>query len=336
MRKHAGASEGTVWNVAPFFRCFDRLRRTSGNGGGCVGLKDTFKEPTALGLVLATILAVFEFLNTFGMIDDIAYKLQLLDSANGPNEKLLIIPAGFSMEVWGVLRLDWRDYIIVSFLIYNLIGLLVHRPREQGEYRPKKKKKRLVSVKSRRWLRLGIFSLLVGLLSIANKTGKIAGLANNVDGGDREGRWIVGGSLDFELVEWAIQDYAELTILILLFFLGLRKGIKIDASRLVLLESGTAIERIWVNSDKSERLQRSNVEEGASRINSAFTDLVNMLGAAASLNLAAASLDDGNVKSAFNKWKNLTHPKGKQNQYWKDFSGSVDDIGKFKQRDEEE
>jgi len=299
-------------------------------------LKDTFKEPTALGLVLATFLSVFEFLNSFGMLDDIAYKLQLLDSANGPNEKFLIIPAGFSMEFWGVLELDWRDYAIVSFLIYTLIGLSVHRPMEQGEYKPKKKKKRLFSVKSGRWLRLGIFSLLIGLLSSANKTGKIAGLANSTVGGDREGRWIVGGSLDFELVEWAVQDYAELAILFLLFLFGLRKGLKIDTSRIVLLDSGTAIERIWVNSDKSERLQRGHREEGAARINSAFTELVNMLGAAASLNLAAASLDDGNVKSAFNKWKNLTHPKGKQNRYWKDFSGSVDDIGKFKQRDEEE
>ncbi len=302
-------------------------------------MKDTFKEPTALGLVLATFLSVFEFLNSFGMLDDIAYKLQLLDSANGPNEKLLIIPAGFSMEFWGVLELDWRDYAIVSFLIYTLIGLSVHRPMEQGEYKPKKKKKRLISVKSSRWLRLSIFSLLIGLLSYANKTGRFAGLANIVVGGDNEGRWIVGGSLDFELVEWAMQDYAELAILSLLFLFGLRRGIKIDTSRIVLLDSGTAIERIWIDSDKSERLQHSHLEEGAARINSAFTKLVNMLGAVTSLNLAAASLDDGNVKSAFNKWKNLTHPKGKQNQDWKGFSESVDDIGKFKQQkqqDEEE
>ncbi len=300
-------------------------------------MKDTFIEPTRLWLLFATVLAVFQFLNSFGMIDDIAFQLQLLEAANGPHEKFLLIPAGFSMEFWGVLELDWRDYVIVGFLIYTLIGLRVHKPREQGEYMPKKKRKRLISVKSGRWLRVSIISLLIGLLSTANKTGRISALVKNVFGGNREGRLaIVDGSLDFELQEWAPQDYAELTILYLLFLFGLRKGIKIDTSQLVLYDSGTNIERIWVDSDDADRLQRSNIEEGASRINRAFTDLVNLLGAAASLNLAAASLEDGNVKNAFNKWKNLTHAKGKQAKDWKGLSESIDDVGKFKQRDEEE
>jgi len=298
-------------------------------------LKDTFKEPTVLGLAGATVLAVFQFLNSFGMVDDIAYQLQLLEAANGPNEKLLIIPKSF--EFWGVLEPSIQDYAIVGFLIYTLIGLRVHRPKEQGEYKTKKKRKRLISVRSRRWLRVGIFSLLIGLLSTANKTGRILALVNNVIGGNREGRvGIVDGTPGFEPLEWAPQDYAELTILYLLFLFGLRKGIKIDTSRLVIYDSGTHIERIWVNSDDADRLQRSNIEEGASRINRAFTDLVNMLGAAATLNLAAASLEDGNVRSAFNKWKNLTHAKGKQAKDWEGLSESLDDVGKFKQRDEEE
>lgn len=301
-------------------------------------MKDTFMEPTRLWLLFATVLAVFQFLNSFGMIDDIAFQLQLLEASNGPHEKFLLIPAGFSMEFWGVLELDWRDYAIVGFLIYTLIALRVHRPREQGEYKPKKKRKRLISVKSGRWLRGGIISLLIGLLSTANKTGRISALVNNVIGGNREGRLVIvdGFPPGFELQEWAPQDYAELTILYLLFLFGLRKGIKIDTSQLVLYDSGTHIERIWVDSDDADRLQRSNIEEGASRINRAFTDLVNMLGAAASLNLAAASLEDGNVKNAFNKWKNLTHAKGKQAKDWKGLSESIDDVGKFKQRDEEE
>jgi hypothetical protein len=306
-----------------------------GNGGDCVRLKDTFKEPTILGLTGATALAVFQFLNSFGMMDDIAYRLHLLETASGPNEKFLIIPKSF--EVWGVLELSIQDYIIVGFLIYTLIGLRVHRPREQGVYKPKKKKKQLISVKSRGWLRAGLISLLIGLLSTVNKTGRIAALANNIDGENREGRLrIVDGGPGFELLEWAPQDYAELTIIYFLFLLGLRKGIKIDTSQLTIIDSGTHIEKIWVNSDQADRLQRTNVEEGASRINRAFTDLVNMLGAAVSLNLAAAALEDGNVKNAFNKWKNLTHKKGKQAKDWKGLSESIDDVGKFKQRDEEE
>ncbi len=298
-------------------------------------MKDTFKEPTILGLTGATALAVFQFLNSFGMMDDIAYRLHLLETASGPNEKFLIIPKSF--EVWGVLELSIQDYIIVGFLIYTLIGLRVHRPREQGAYKPMKKRKRLISVKSRMWLRTGLISLLIGLLSTVNKTGRIAALANNIDGENREGRLrIVDGGPGFELLEWAPQDYAELTIIYFLFLLGLRKGIKIDTSQLTIIDSGTHIEKIWVNSDQADRLQRTNVEEGASRINRAFTDLVNMLGAAVSLNLAAAALEDGNVKNAFNKWKNLTHKKGKQAKDWKGLSESIDDVGKFKQRDEEE
>ena len=42
-------------------------------------------EPTRLWLLFATVLAVFQFLNSFGMIDDIAFQLQLLEASNGPH-----------------------------------------------------------------------------------------------------------------------------------------------------------------------------------------------------------------------------------------------------------
>ena len=59
-----------------------------------------------------------------------------------------------------------------------------------------------------------------------------------------------------------------------------------------------------------------------------------MLGAAASMNVAASSLDEGNVKVAFNKWKNLTHRKGKQNKDWLGLSESLDQAGSFPNEEE--
>ena len=35
------------------------------------------------------------------------------------------------------------------------------------------------------------------------------------------------------------------------------------------------------------------------------------------------------MKVAFNKWKNLTHSKGKQNKDWKALSESLDQAGSF-------
>ena len=43
---------------------------------------------------------------------------------------------------------------------------------------------------------------------------------------------------------------------------------------------------------------------------------------------AAASLDESNVKVP-NKWKNLTHSKGKQIRDWKALSESLDQAGSF-------
>jgi len=298
-----------------------------------VTLKDSFKEPTRLSLIMASILAVFQFLNSLGLMDNVAFRLKLIETVNGPNEKL-IIPT--KMHIWGILKPGIQDYAISAFLIYILISLWINRPVEPSIYVAKKRKIRFISVKSMRPIRWGIIFLLFGLLSTANKRGKFSEIATAF-GFVKEGRiGLSGGSPGFEPIEWAIRDYAELAILYLLFIIAMWRGLKIDTSRLIPADDGTHIEKIWVNSDQSERLQRTNNEEGASRINSAFTDLVGMLSAAATLNLAAASLDEGNVKGAFNKWKNLTHKKGKQFKDWTGLSESFDDVGKFKTQDEEE
>ena len=102
-----------------------------------MGLKDNFKEPTILSLLASTILAIFQFLNSFGQMDDIARKTGLFSDMDPTKEKLLIIPSS-SLEFWGELQPGTQDYAIAAILVYTLISLWVHRPVEPG-LNPKKR-----------------------------------------------------------------------------------------------------------------------------------------------------------------------------------------------------
>jgi len=293
-------------------------------------LRNTFKEPTNIGLISASVLSIFQFLNSFGLMDNLANRSW---STNSEKEKFLLIPNG--TEFWGFLQPGLVDYVIVAFLLYTLIGLWAHRPVDPGLYKRKKKKKRLISIKSGKWLRRSVLLIVISTAYTQNKRGLFADWVNNVMKTDYEGRANLI-TREFEPVQWVITDFIELILLYSLVSLALWKAIKFDPSRLVISDSSTQIEQIWINSDKSERLQNSNVDEGASRINDAFTDLVSMLSAAASLNVASLYLEDGNVRGAMNKWRNLTHKKGRQSKEWRGLTESLDDVGKFKKREEEE
>jgi|TARA_B100000959_G_C14993363_1_gene629029 hypothetical protein len=301
-----------------------------------VALKDTFKEPTILRLFFASILAIFEFLNSFGLLDNVAEYFELYAGADGDFEKLIIIPSGFSIEFWGVLEPSLQDYVIVAFLVHTLFSLWVNRPIEQKPNQ--QKRRRLLVIKSTRWLRGSILFLLIAVISTANKKGAFAKAYENVTGKVSEGEfWIVDGSWGFHLMEWGFTDYFQLSVLYSLFFFGIWKGIGIDKSSLdILSDKRIAIEKVWDNLYYGEREARVDVDVGAAKVNEAFTDLVNMLNVATNLNVAAASLDQGNVKGAFNKWKNLTHRKGKLHSHWRGFSTSLDLMGNFDQDIEEE
>ena len=145
------------------------------------------------------------------------------------------------------------------------------------------------------------------------------------------------GTWGFLPLELGIADYLEIAVLYSLFVFAFWKGVEIDRSTLdVLSDKRNSIEKVWDNVFEAERESRTDVDEGASKINKAFTDLVNMLNAASTMNVAATSLDQGNVKGAFNKWKNLTHRKGKLFNDWQGLSGSMEQMGKFDQEIEEE
>ena len=302
-----------------------------------MALKENFKEPTILSLFASTIIAIFQFLNSFGQMDNIAGQLTPSVEVDGAHEKLLLLPSGRSMEFWGELQPGTQDYVIVAILLYTLISLWAHRPIEP-DLNPKKRWK-LFNVKSIRWLRASILFLLIAILSTANKRGVFAKIYNNVGLGSGSSGMIgrSDGTWGFQPLELGIADYLEIAVLYSLFVFAFWKGVEIDRSTLdVLSDKRNSIEKVWDNVFEAERESRTDVDEGASKINKAFTDLVNMLNAASTMNVAATSLDQGNVKGAFNKWKNLTHRKGKLFNDWKGLSGSMEQMGKFDQEIEEE
>ena len=316
-------------------RCFDRPERTSDTRGGAMVLKRFFKKPTRLSLFGATLLAVFESVNSSGFSDNIAISTGLVSSESIPDGKeKIMLPEGADFEIWGNLEIGVLDYAIVASLVYTLVALWVHRPID-NQFRAKKSRK-LIAIKSIRSIRIGILALFVALLSTANKMGKFAAMVNNVLGETYQGSFgRHDGSWKFKEFEWGLLDFAELTVLFGLFLYFVRKGVEIDKAILnPIPDNRNFIEKIWGGIREAEREQRTDVEGGAIKANDSFTKLVKMLGAATSMNVAAASLDEGNVKVAFNKWKNLTHRKGKQNKDWIGLSESLNQAGVFP--DEEE
>ena len=302
-------------------------------------LKRVFKKPTRLTLFGATLLAFFETVNSSGFSDNIALSTGLVSQESIPDGKeKIMLPEGAEFEIWGNLEIGALDYAIVAILVYTLVALWVHRPIE-NQFGVKKSRK-LIAIKSIRSIRLGILSLFVALLSTANKMGKFADISNSVRGkttengasgsfGRHDGAW------QFQEFEWGLLDFGELSILFALSLYLLWKGLEVDKAILnPIPDNRNFIERIWGGIREAEREQRTDIEEGAVKANESFTNLVKMLGAAASLNVAASSLDEGNVKVAFNKWKNLTHRKGKQNKDWLGLSESLDQAGRLPEEEE--
>ena len=309
-------------------------------------LKRVFKKPTGLSLVGATFLAIFESVNSSGFSDDIAVRFGLANriTCSSPDvctgsipegKEKIMVPDGATFEIWGNLEIGILDYVIVASLAYTLVSLWAHRPIE-NQFGVKKTRK-LIAIKSIRSIRIGVLAFFVALLSMANKTGKFANISNSI-GVTKHETGSLGrhdGSWGFEAFEWGLLDFAELSLLFSFSLYCVWKGLEVDKAILnPIPDNRNFIERIWGGIREAEREQRTDIEAGAVKANDSFTKLVQMLGAATSLNVAASSLDEGDVKVAFNKWKNLTHRKGKQNQDWKGLSESLEQVGDFP--DEEE
>jgi hypothetical protein len=311
-----------------------------------VVLKRVFKKPTGLSLVGVTFLAIFESVNSSGFSDDIAVRSGLTSriACSSPDvctgsipegKEKIMFPDGANFEIWGNLEIGILDYAIVASLAYTLVSLWAHRPIE-NQFGVKKTRK-LIAIKSIRSIRIGVLAFFVSLLSTANKTGKFASISDSI-GVTKHTTGSFGrhdGSWGFEAFEWGLLDFAELSLLFSFSLYCVWKGLEVDKAILnPIPDNRNFIERIWGGIREAEKEKRTDIEAGAVKANDSFTKLVQMLGAAASMNVAATSLDEGNVKVAFNRWKNLTHRKGKQNKDWKGLSESLEQAGNFP--DEEE
>ena len=317
-------------------------------------LKQIFKRPTSMGLFAATILALFQSVNASGFSDNVALRTglqerQICNIVNSGGEltqqctsggipegkEKLVFPEDLSFEIWGNLEVGTIDYAIVAFLAYTLTALWVHRPIDNSV--GGKKKRKLVALKSIGWIRIAVLSISLAVLSTINKMGRFAEIYNSWGFGTQtEGSfgWH-DGSFGFEPFEWGVLDIVELIALYSFFVYAISRGVEVDRAILnPIPDNRNYIEKIWGGISEAERAQRFDIEGGAAKANESFTNLVKLLGASASLNVAAASLDEGNVKVAFNKWKNLTHSKGKQNKDWKALSESLDQAGSFPEQEE--
>ena len=295
-------------------------------------IRRAIKEPTNTTIFSASFLALFELINSSGYSDNVAIRAGLIDNTPVAGEKL-VVPTTLSFDVWGELKIGTIDYAIVLFLAYTLAGMFLYRPGWDDD---QKVQERIFAIRSIRWIRFGTISLIIALIFTANMGGYFADMWTNVTGETKEGYfWREGGSWGFQEFTWGIVEVLQLVSLYSIFLYSIWNGIEIDSSKLnPIPDNRNFIERIWGGVKQAERDQRTDIELGAVKANESFTKLVNLLGAASALNLAAASLDEGNVKGAFNKWKNLTHRKGKQHAHWTGLSESLDQAGSFAEEEE--
>ena len=198
-------------------------------------LKRIFKKPTRMGLFGATILALFQSVNGSGFSDNVALRTglqerQICQNVNSGGElaqqctsggipegkEKLVFPEDLQFEIWGNLEISTIDYVIIAFLAYTLAALWVHRTIESSLGA---KKRKMIALKSIRWIRIAVLSLVLAALSTANKMGRFAEIYNSWGFGTKtEGSlgWHEG-SFGFAPFEWGVLDAVELIALYSLF-----------------------------------------------------------------------------------------------------------------------
>ena len=228
-------------------------------------LKRIFKKPTRIGLFGATILALFQSVNGSGFSDNVALRTGLQErqtchAVNSGGEltqqctsggipegkEKLVFPEDLQFEIWGNLEVGTIDYAIVAFLAYTLAALWIHRPIDNSL--GVKKKRKMVALKSIRWIRIAVLSLVLAAMSTANKMGRFAEIYNSWGFGTKtEGSlgWH-DGSFGFQPFEWGVLDVVELIALFSFFFYAISRGVEVDRAILnPIPDNRNYIEKIW-------------------------------------------------------------------------------------------
>jgi len=312
-----------------------------------------FSEPKPRTIAFATLLALFEIINISGQMDSFVLtinNMQILPEFTvlENKEKLIFIPTSWKtaslmysdlpVSLWADLKFHNQDYLIGAYLSLVLFRIWLHQP---SEVNTKRKKPKIITFKSRRWFLLSLLSSVGVILFIVNKWGKLAdaysktgfktfpeGARLNSPGGGP--RWIE------PLPEISLFDYLEVFLALMLVLFCLRKAFKITLPKRIREDNLTSIEKVWKNTDDAISFGINKSDKSLPLVNKAFSELIDLLSASASMNIAATALEDGDVKTSFDRWSMLTAEKGKEAEKWKGLSNSLSDIGNFNSTDGEE
>lgn len=276
--------------------------------------------------------------------------LQILPEFNilEGKEKLIFIPTSWKMasvmysdfpiSLWGDLKFHNQDYIIGAYLSLVLFRIWLHRPSKVSN---KRKKPKIITIKSGRWFILSFISFIGVVLFIVNKYGKLAGaysktgLVSFPNGARLNSPWQDPRWIE-PLPEMSLFDYLDILLALVLLSFCLRKAFKITLPKRIREDNLTSIERVWKNTDEAISVGMVRSEKSLPLVNKAFSDLIDLLSASASMNIAATALEDGDVKTSFDRWSMLTAEKGKEAEKWMGLSDSLSDIGNFNSGIEEE
>lgn len=312
-----------------------------------------FSEPTSRTIAFATILALFELINITGYMDSFVVainNLQILPEFNilEGKEKLIFIPTSWKMastmysdfpvSLWADLKFHNQDYVIGAYLSFVLFRIWLYRPSKISN---KRKKPKIITIKSGRWFLLSFFSFIGAILFAINKYGKLAsvysktGLASFPEGARLNSPWQDTRWIE-PLPEISFVDYLEILLAFVVLGVCLRKAFKITIPKIIRDENLTSIERVWKNTDEAISLGMVKSEKSLPLVNQAFSELIDLLSASASMNIAATALEDGDVKTSFDRWSMLTAEKGREAEKWIGLSNSLSDIGNFNAAIEEE
>ncbi len=314
-----------------------------------------FSEPKSFTVVFSTVIAILELINVLGFMDNLILIINSYDilpeiSVIEGKEKLVFIPS--SMEIadtifanpphsmWGELGLARQDYLIIAFLATTLLRLWINNPARKLRIENYRKKTKMISLKSKSWLFLSFFSIVFYLIFIANKFGRIAkiyegtgfkefpeGARLNLFG---DPRWVE------PLPNLGLFDLISSILFLGLIILCLKRAIKIRLPKKTKSDKLTIIEKVWRDTDEAISIGYSRPKKSLPMVNDAFSDLIDLLSASAAMNIAATALEDGDVKTSFDRWGALTSPDGKDSEKWRGLSDSLSDIGNFEDGAEEE
>ncbi|MFQ3344339.1 MAG: hypothetical protein ACKVI6_01160 [Candidatus Poseidoniales archaeon] len=314
-----------------------------------------FSEPKSYTIVFSTIIAALELINILGLMDNLAliindWNIFPAMSIIEGKEKLIFIPDSLEIALiifsnpphtmWGELKLSRQDFIIITYLLIIMFRMWLNNPERKLRRLNARQKTRMIRIKSTAWFFISFILIMFMSLSIANKIGKIAKFYEKLGFSD----FPEGAKLDLlasprfvePLPPLGLADFLGLFLLSCFIIFSFNKCFDIRLPIKTKSENLSTIERVWKDTDDAISIRSSKSNKAFPKVNDAFSNLIDLLSASATMNIAATALEDGDVKTSFDKWTLLTSPIGRDAEKWQGLSNSLSDIGNFNDSSEEE